>query len=239
MAWLCPCSLCLKGWGRNRIGGDCLLGQAPKIKGVWATSGITQMQPVVGTFMWSFPLQNSCGRLLISSLCNCNCGNEGSLSLCLAPVVSTGCWCSHGWVCCWALPSSSLEEGKEKLNALRLVLPVWHKRRHYIRAEDIVLTWNCNTGLFCLSSSLLHHGLHRNPSVPLAMSGWDMTCSKKCSETSSQGWNCPKILKAGQASAQSSSPCGCTKGTQKFACASLTGNATCCYEQHCQIRGEM
>lgn len=62
-AWLCPHSLCLRGWGRNRIGEDCLPGQAPKIKGIWATSGITQMQRVVGTFMWSFPLQDICGSL--------------------------------------------------------------------------------------------------------------------------------------------------------------------------------
>lgn len=68
--------------------------------------------------------------------------------------------------------------------------------------ETFVLIWNCNTGLFCLSSSLLHHGLHRNTSVPMAMSGWDMACSKKCSEIPSQGLNCPKILKTEQASAQ-------------------------------------
>lgn len=72
------------------------------------------------------------------SLCICDCGNERSL--CLGPVICTGCWCSHGaWLCCWALPSSSLEEGKEKLDALRLVLPLWHKGRHYIRAGDICL----------------------------------------------------------------------------------------------------
>lgn len=71
--------------------------------------------------------------------------------------------------------------------------------------ETFVLIWNCSTGLFCLSSSLLHHGLHGNPSVPMAVSGWDMASSKKCSETPSQGLNCPKILKTGQASAQGSS----------------------------------
>lgn len=39
----------------------------------------------------------------------------------------------------------------------------------------------------------------------MAKSGWDMACSKTCSETSLQGLNCPKILKTGQASAQSPS----------------------------------
>lgn len=162
MAWLCPCSLCLKGWGRNRIGGDCLLGQAPKIKGIQATSGITQMQPVVGTFMWSFPLQNICGRLMIFNLRNCNCGNEGSRSLCLGPVICTGCWCCHVGLCCWALPSSSLEEGKEKLDALRLVrlvLHVWHKWWHYIRTGNICLNlelqYRAVLSLFILAPSRL------------------------------------------------------------------------------------
>lgn len=202
MAWLCPHSLCLKGLGRNRIGGDCLLGQAPKIKGVWATSGITWMQPVVGTFMWSFPLQSICGRLLMYSLCICDCGNERSL--CLGPVICTGCWCSHGaWLCCWALPSSSLEEGKEKLDALRLVLPLWHKGRHYIRAGDICpnLKHRAILSLFILAPSWF---VQKSRCI-MAMSGWDMASSKKCSETSSQGQNCPKILKTGQTSAQSSS----------------------------------
>lgn len=117
MALLCPHSLCLKGWGRNRIGGDCLLGQAPKIKGIWTTSGITALLFCLALLCDLFLFRTFVGGCKYIACAIVTLEMRGPMSLCLglSTVVCTGCWCSHGGLCCWALLSSSLGEGKEKL----------------------------------------------------------------------------------------------------------------------------